>query len=146
VKPEDQYHAGIVVDDVEATLASLTDELGYTWGEVMTAPAQVRLPSGVVTLEVQCVYSVNEPHLEIVRSIPGTIWAPAETQLHHVGYWSDDVAADTAELVGRGYTEEAAGLLPDGGIFWSYVRSPLGLRVELVDRAMEPVVRQMWGG
>ena len=36
-------------------------------------------------------YSKSEPRLEIIQSIPGTVWEPADSGVHHIGYWSDDV-------------------------------------------------------
>ena len=85
----DQFHVGIVVDDLHAALAELTELFGYEW----------------------CAQTSGE----LIQSVPGTPWVPAPSSgLHHAGYWSDDTAADAALLVSRGYAEEARGLDADG--------------------------------
>ena len=76
--------------------------------------------------------------------MPGSVWVPADSGLHHVGYWSDDVAADSAELVRLGYAVEVAGKRPDGSTYWAYHRSPNGPRVELVCRSVQPGLEQYW--
>jgi hypothetical protein len=83
--------------------------------------------------------------LEIIRTIPGTVWVPdAGSGLHHVGYWSDDVGADSARLAQQGYMAEAVGTRPDGTPSWAYHRSPTGPRIELVTRMVQPALEQYW--
>ena len=49
-------------------------------------------PSGDVELDLRFAYSATEPRLEIIRSVPGSLWVPAPgSGIHHLGYWSDDV-------------------------------------------------------
>lgn len=85
-----------------------------------------------------CVYSKTEPRLEIIESVPGTHWLPADGSVHHIGYWSDDVAGDSARLADLGYVEEAnAGR-------WSYYRHPSGLRLELIDRTLAGPMAALW--
>jgi len=53
------------------------------------------LPDGEATLDLVFTYSKTEPRVEVIQSMPGTLWVPAEDSgIHHLGYWSDDVAAD----------------------------------------------------
>jgi Glyoxalase/Bleomycin resistance protein/Dioxygenase superfamily len=145
MKPEDLFHVGIVTHDLDATQTQLSSLLGYEWGPEIGAPIEVTLPSGVVTVEVRCAYSITTPRLEVVRSVPGTFWEPAEgSGVHHVGYWSDDVDADAADLVSRGYITEAARSGPDGSLFFAFLRSDTGYRMELVTRAAEPSLQQCW--
>lgn len=145
MKATDQFHVGIVVDDVEATLAELTALFGYEWGDEIGAPTSVLLPTGPVELDFRCVYSRTTPRLEIIRSIPGTIWVPVEgSGLHHLGYWSDDVSADSRELEGRGLVAEAVGTSPDGTPYWAYHRGPTGPRIELLSRQLEAPLQATW--
>src|SRR5437879_3809505 len=107
LRAEDQFHVGVVVADFEAALADLSALFGYEWCGEIGGPTQVRLPAGDTVLDLRCAYSKTSPRLEIVRRIPGTLWEPAVgSGIHHIGYWSDDVAADSAELERRGYLAE----------------------------------------
>jgi hypothetical protein len=146
LNPDDQFHIGIVAADLEATVARLTEVLGYEWGPEIGGPVSVGLPGGrIAELEIRCAYSRTTPRLEVVRSIADTLWEPAgQGGLHHIGYWSDDVAADHAELVRRGYLSEATRAGAGGGLFFAFLRSAEGFRVELVDRAAEPSLARCW--
>ena len=149
LRAEDQFHVGIVAADFEATVAGLTSLFGYQWCDEMGGPIHVRLPAGDAVLDVRCVYSRTSPRLEIVRPIPGTLWEPAaDSGIHHVGYWSDDVAADSAALERDGYLPEATRQDPDGGgaAAFAFYRSAAGFRVELVSRAVKPALERLWAG
>jgi hypothetical protein len=137
----DQFHIGIVVDDPASAMSDLTALFGYEWCDQLGGPVAVSLPSGDTTIQLQAWYSKSEPRLEIVQSIPGTVWTPAAgSGVHHLGYWVDDVAAGSAELERRGYAVEAVGRRPDGVPYWAYHRSPAGPRVELVSRKLRPTL------
>lgn len=41
--PRDQFHLGIVTDDVDVAMALLSDSLAYEWGPVITSQVVVRL-------------------------------------------------------------------------------------------------------
>jgi hypothetical protein len=145
VKAVDQFHAGIVTDDLDTTIAELTDQFGYEWAPEIALPNPVSLPDRDVVLDLRFRYSVTTPRLEIIQTIPGTMWRPAEgSGIHHLGYWSDDVPADCAALEARGYTREAAGKQDDGSIYWAYLRRGDGPRIELVSRALEEGLSQLW--
>jgi hypothetical protein len=143
VRREDQFHVGIVAEDLQATTDALAAALGYEWGPEVGSTTEVTLPGGPLVVELRCVFSVSVPRLEIVRSIPGTLWESA-AGLHHIGYWSDDVAADVAELTSHGYVEEASRLGPDGRPYFTFCRSSNGFRIELVTRAAQAQLRQCW--
>ena len=137
----DQFHVGIVVDDPAATMSDLTALFGYEWADELGGVVSVSGPDGDGTITLQAWYSTSEPRLEIVQSVPGTVWTPAEgSGVHHLGYWVDDVAAGSAELERRGYPVEVVGRRPDGAAYWAYHRSPSGPRVELVSRSLRPTM------
>jgi catechol 2,3-dioxygenase-like lactoylglutathione lyase family enzyme len=143
MRPEDQFHVGIVVDDLDATLARLSDLFGYEWCDEMAAPTPVSFPTGDAVVEFRFRYSRNAPRLEIIQSIPGTLWTPVDgSGIHHLGYWSDDVARDSAALDDRGVPREAAGTRPDGAVSWAYHRAASGPRIELVATELRPFLEQ----
>jgi hypothetical protein len=72
------------------------------------------------------------------------MWEPASSGIHHVGFWSDDVAADTAELAGGGYVLEASRPGADGKPFFTFQRSTTGFRVELVSTAARAGLERCW--
>jgi hypothetical protein len=139
VRAEDQFHVGVVVDDLDATLVTLSELFGYRWCEQVHLPTPVTTPAGDFVLDLQFAYSMTSPRLEVIRAIPGTLWEPAAgSGIHHLGYWSDDVATDSAALEEQGFAREAAGQV------WAYHRSPTGPRIELVNRAVQPGMEQYW--
>ncbi|MGH8995034.1 MAG: VOC family protein [Acidimicrobiales bacterium] len=142
----DQFHVGIVVDDLVAALTEMTEMFGYEWASPLAVQTPVVLPGREFMLDLRFAYSVTEPRVELVQSVPGTLWTPAPgSGVHHVGYWSDDVAADAAVLEAHGYATEAKGVRPDGAAAWAYHRSPSGPRIELVSRELQPSLEQYWG-
>ncbi|MFK0280891.1 VOC family protein [Streptomyces sp. NPDC090499] len=117
-----------------------------TWAD----PPRSACPPGDAVIDFRCAYARSAspaPRLEIVQRVPGTLWEPTPgSGIHHFGYWSDDVAADTAELERHGYVTEATRKGPDGGLFFAFLRSggATGFRVELVSRAAQPSLEQSW--
>ncbi len=110
MRAADQFHTGVVVDDLERALAELTALFGYEWCDEVHVEQPVHLPSGDTTVEFRFHYSRNAPRLEVIGHQPGTLWVPAAgSGIHHLGYWSDDVATDGASLERAGYAFEAAG-------------------------------------
>jgi Glyoxalase/Bleomycin resistance protein/Dioxygenase superfamily len=143
LRAADQFHMGIVVDDFESTLAELSDLFGYTWCAEVSHPIDVRYPDGATDVgRVSFVYSTTTPRLEIIRAVPDTVWMPSGAGVHHLGYWSDDVEADSARLSRRGFAEEITGIRPDGEPFWAYLRHTSGLRIELVSRVLQPSMEE----
>jgi hypothetical protein len=105
----------------------------------------VWLPDGEREVELRFVYSRNVPRMEVIQAIEGTVWVPsAGSGIHHLGYWSDDVGGDGARLESSGYVLEAAGRVPNGSSPWSYHWAPGGVRVELIDRALQPMLERFW--
>jgi hypothetical protein len=145
VRAHDQFHTGIVVDDLDAALVDLSELFGYEWCPELHIQTPVVLPTGELTLDLRFTYSVTVPRLELIQSIPGTLWVPAATSgVHHLGYWSDDVASDGDRLVARGYAVEATGARPDGNAIWAYHRNPAGPRIELVSNELREGLFQYW--
>ena len=146
MKAGDLYHSGIVVDDLDATMDWFTKVAGYRWTDVVEVEQQGVTPDGEVTIPMRMVFSADPPRLEFLQTVPGTIWVPADSGVHHVGYWSDDVESDLATLEANGMVCEVKSYNPDGSgkLLWAYCKSPAGPRIELVSRAMEPFIEYWW--
>lgn len=142
----DQYHVGIVVDDFEGARDFLTETCGYAWGSEMRLEYTMLLPDGPFTCEHRLCYSVTEPRLELIRSIPGTPMQPSSSGLHHFGYWCPDVSATSAALLAKGWTWECGGTFPDGSPAWAYHFNPSGVRIELVSTEMRAGLESLWSG
>ena len=74
MKAENLYHTGIVVDDLEATMDWFTKVAGYTWTDVVTVDQDAVTADGEVTIPMKMVYSGAEPRLELLQTVPGTVW------------------------------------------------------------------------
>ena len=146
MKAENLYHTGIVVDDLEATMEWLAKVAGYTWTDVVSVDQEAVTPDGEVTIPMKMVYSGAEPRLELLQTVPGTVWTPADSGVHHLGYWSDDVESDLATLESNGLSVEVKSYNPDGSgtLLWAYAKGPVGPRIELVSRNMQPFIAYWW--
>jgi catechol 2,3-dioxygenase-like lactoylglutathione lyase family enzyme len=142
MKPENLYHTGIVVDDFENTLAWFTKVAGYRWTDVVSVDQVAVTPDGEITIPMKMAYSATDPRVEILQTVPGTVWVPADSGVHHLGYWSDDVEADLATLEANGWELEVKSFNPDGSgtLLWAYCKGPKGPRIELVSHAMKPFI------
>ena len=140
------YHVGIVVPDVEAAKAHFTDLLGITWGPVVETEAfPVREGDGTerIVPNTLC-YSTEPPYLELVQELPGTVWECNEhSNLHHIGVWVDALPADSATYTELRCPLQLCGRDDDGALVqFAYHRDPLGVRIELVDIAMKPMMEE----
>ena len=83
-------------------------------------------------------YSVDEPRLELIQELPGSVWVcNVHSNLHHIGFWSDDLTGDSAELTGAGCPMQLCGRAGDlAPVSFAYHRNDLGVRIEVVDAGM----------
>jgi catechol 2,3-dioxygenase-like lactoylglutathione lyase family enzyme len=140
------YHVGIVVPDIEAAKAHFTDLLGITWGPVVhTDTLDLRDGDGndLVFPNTLC-YSTEPPHLELVLEVPGSVWECNEhSNLHHIGVWTDALPADSTRYSELRCPLQLCGHDADTApIQFAYHRDPLGVRIELVDAAMKPMMEE----
>lgn len=142
MKPTDLYHAGIVVDDFDSTLAWFTETAGYRWCEPYAGEQLVVTPEGEQSIPMRITYSMDEPRLEVLQAVPGTVWIPADSGIHHLGYWSDDLDGDVAMLERNGMKLEVTAPLPDGGTLFAYCKAPGKTRIELVNGIMQPMITE----
>ena len=139
------YHVGIVVDDLQAARARLAANLGVVWGPVLRldevpyldgAGSELTLPSTIC-------YSTGDPCLELIEEVPGTVWVRNDySNLHHIGYWSDDLSGDSGALGAAGCPLQLCGRGEPGAISqFAYHRDEaLGIRIEVVDAGMRELM------
>jgi catechol 2,3-dioxygenase-like lactoylglutathione lyase family enzyme len=135
------YHVGIVVADLPAARAHLTELLGVTWGPVLHLDeVEYRDEVGAdVVLPTTICYSTGDPCLELIQEVPGTIWVRNEhSNLHHVGFWSDRLADDSDGLVAGGCPLQLCGRdAATAPVSFAYHRDEaLGVRFELVEASI----------
>jgi catechol 2,3-dioxygenase-like lactoylglutathione lyase family enzyme len=133
------FHVGIVVRDLAAAQAQLHERLGVTWGPVLHLDANdLRDGDGrdLVRPTTIC-YSVEAPHLELIEEVPGSVWVCNEhSNLHHIGFWTDDLPGDSARLARAGCPLQLAGRSGDVAPHtFAYHGDDAGIRIEVVDAA-----------
>jgi hypothetical protein len=138
LRHEDLWHTGVVVDDLAAAKHELGAQLGLTWfeggGEV-----RLRTDDGVRTVRAAYALSKQGPHhVELCQSIEGTLWTAAPPGCaHHLGYWTDDVAAASAALSGQGMPLIGTVNFDDESPpACAYHRAANGLYIEVVGTAL----------
>ncbi len=134
------YHVGIVVPDLTAARADFSDQLGVTWGPVLDlARVEYRDHAGRdLLLPTKFCYSVEEPRLELIEEVPGSVWVVnGHSNLHHLGFWSDDLPTESARLAGIGCPLQLCGRAGDDApVSFAYHRNRSGVRIEVVATAM----------
>jgi len=140
LKPEDLYHTGIVVPDLDAAMARLSALAGYRWIKPLSYTLPIRTVTGSHELTSTIVYSVQSPHVELLQEVPGTPWTAAPgNAVHHLGYFTDDLAGAARELERNGFTFEMTGDVPGSELaMFAYYLDSAGTRIEIVDRALFP--------
>ena len=143
------YHVGIVVADLEDGQAHFADLFGVRWAPVLETPTALRTVDGsAVTVDLRLAYSVDAPQLELIEAVPGSIWVlNPHSNIHHIGFWSEDLRGDRTRLHAGGCPLEVMG--DSGGsepMFWAYHQDRLGVRVELVDGALRQGMEASWAG
>jgi hypothetical protein len=140
LRPEDFYHTGIVVPDLDAAMARLSALAGYRWIKPLTYTLPLRTATGTRELTSTFVYSLQAPHVELIQEVPGSPWAAAPgNAVHHLGYFTDRLAEAARTLEDNGFALEATADVspPDLALFAYYV-DEFGTRIEIVDRALFP--------
>ncbi len=131
-------------------MAEMGAELSLTWCEVQVRQQGCWTPEGGFALHaLRFTYSAEGPqHVELLEGAPGSVWFAGDSPgVHHVGVWVDDVVAETNAAVANGWRVAAASKSPDDGYgSFTYVVSPSGFIVELVDAAVLPRFERWWAG
>jgi hypothetical protein len=138
----DLFKTGFLVTDLEGAMRDFGRWLDVAWTPVQQSRLVLATPSGREEVELRFAYSTGSPpYVELLEARPSGYYAtPAGAQLHHVGRWADDLAKASRALAEAGLPLEAAGVDASGGSpsVFAFHRGAHGLRIELVDRAMQP--------
>lgn len=125
------WHIGIAVPELASGMKQLADVFGLCWRPVRVRELTLTDADGGQH-EVTChvAFSAGGPFaVEVWQAIPGTpLDAPASGGVHHIGYWTGDIAGEARRLEALGYPAFAtAGTVP------LLSRGPAGTIVELCD-------------
>jgi hypothetical protein len=140
LRPEDLYHTGIVVPDLDAAMARLSALAGYQWITPLSYTLPFRTATETRELTSTVVYSVQSPHVELLQEVPGTPWTAAPgNSVHHLGYFTDNLADTARTLEANGLTFEMTADVPGSELaLFAYYVDAFGTRIEIVDRALFP--------
>lgn len=140
LRPEDLYHTGIVVPDLDTAKARLSAVVGYRWTRPLTYTLPFRTATGISELTSTIVYSAQSPHVELVQEVPGSPWTAAPGHsAHHLGYFTDDLAETGRMLERNGFRFEMTAAVSDSELaMFAYYVDEFGTRIEIVDRAVFP--------
>ena len=119
----DLYHTGLVVNDLQEAMRTMTAAVGAQWAEPVHATLPVRTPHGIVERESWVTFSTGEPHhIELIEAVWGGVWVPDDggPRLHHLGFWVDDLQAESARLEGLGLPLRVTGVGGEGAISFAY--------------------------
>jgi hypothetical protein len=140
LRPEDLYHTGIVVPDLDAAMARLSALAGYRWINPLTYTLPFRTVNGTRELTSKVVYSLQAPHVELLQEVPDSPWTAAPgNSVHHLGYFTDNLADTSRMLEDNGLTFEMTADVPGSELaLFAYYIDAFGTRIEIVDRALFP--------
>ena len=140
LRPEDLYHTGIVVPDLDAAKARLSALAGYRWINPLTYTLPFRTVTGTRELTSTVVYSVQAPYVELLQEVPGSPWTAAPgNSVHHLGYFTDNLGDSARMLEDNGFTFEMTADVSGSELaLFAYYIDANGTRIEIVDRALFP--------
>ncbi len=140
IDPARIYHIGIVVQDLDRAMDELGTSCGYTWSDVRTLNSGLVTPSGPASVSARVVFTrQGPPWLEFIEGPAGSVWsAVGGNALHHLGFYVDDLEAESARLASLGMAFEVGAAGPDGRLSgFAYHNNPQGGRLELVDARLK---------
>jgi len=128
-------HLGIQVENLDRACTLLTELFGLTFAEPITGwPVAVRVGDEVEESEGRFTVSrQGPPYVEVTENVAGSkVWHSDGRPMafHHLGFWVDDVEAESTRLAAAGYPAQAGGLDEEGRYRYTY-HEVEGLRVEM---------------
>jgi hypothetical protein len=132
------FHVGMIVPKVETVMEELGALLGLTWDGIYDQMMPTYEPEkGFREIPLRVGYSRDLPFLELIEAVPGTPWELDKnggSNLHHLGFFTDDLSAD-ATTVGHTFCPiEICARREEAwpSIFTYHHNTASGLRIELV--------------
>ena len=141
------FHTGHLVENMERSMKELGGPLGVAWATPWSyEPMSYWTPAGKKEAQLKVTYSKQGPqHVELIEGTGFWAYQPG-VGTHHVGVWTDNLAAHANALVKLGWRPEAALLSPEEG--WGrfcYLLPPSGgLRLELVSTEIKELMESRW--
>jgi hypothetical protein len=128
------FQVGIVVTRLEDAMEELGGALGVGW----SGPVDRQVREWVLRIAFA---RTPPPYVELIEGPPGSVWdAAASPRIHHLGYWSEDMDADSARLEAAGIPLEL-----DVGHARYHRGERSGTRIELIDMAYRAEFHTRWG-
>lgn len=146
--PQNLYHSGFIVGDLDAVVSSLQEAGVHRW----TAPKRLRGVDAVmngrtVAARFRYAYSCDGPHhLELIEPEDDALFtAGTGMTFHHFGFWTPDLAAGVAEAAASGMPAEITFVeRASGHPKVTYHRQASGLLVELVPESGRREWERRW--
>jgi hypothetical protein len=137
------FHIGLAVPDLEKGMAEFGALFDLEWRPVRVAKVTLVDSTGRRSeAEVHVTFSIPGPFaIELWEAIPDTPLAmPEAGPLHHMGYWVDDLAAESERLEALGYPKVvSAGAIP------LFHQGPRGMLIEPEDVRVDiPSLRDLY--
>ena len=140
------YHTGVIVDDLDKTMARWTEALGLHWAPPMTSTLPLMCPTGLEEREVRYTYSIEGPHhVEILEQINPAPYLKLTggRHVHHLGYYTSDLVGESARLSALGMRCELSAVDEEGRVTratFHYDALAPGMWIELVDQAQTTII------
>jgi hypothetical protein len=142
------FHSALIVPELRSSLDLLGDAFGLGWSSIKESETAVWTPEGRVDLTFRGCFSHPGPtRIEIIESIPATLWSTGDDiLLHHVSFWSSDLVKDAAALAEKGFPIMATSWGDDGTTptLFTYHRQAGGPYMELLDENERPHYEEWW--
>jgi Glyoxalase/Bleomycin resistance protein/Dioxygenase superfamily len=143
------YHVAFVVPELERAMARYGQAFDHRWTRIRDRTRTITTAAGPQDVRLRLVFSVQgPPYVELIERAPGSLWDGPET-MHHIGYWADDVRAESDRLAAAGLPWAASMDLDEPGGRWrmAYHRSAVGDGyIELVDATVRPELEARLAG
>jgi catechol 2,3-dioxygenase-like lactoylglutathione lyase family enzyme len=133
------FHTGMIVQDLQSAIELYTLAFGMRFAEPLVTSGLMLTNDGLRNRTSWVTYSLDGPHrVELIEQADDAAWQTARggPQVHHLGFWVDDLAGETERLEGLGFTFEVGGRDAHGDLAGVvYLANEVGgLLIELVDR------------
>jgi Glyoxalase/Bleomycin resistance protein/Dioxygenase superfamily len=148
IRPNDLFEIGLIVPNLEDAILRFHEAFGYTFSPIVEGVLPNRGPEGDASPPMRMAVSLNHPQIELMERMPGTSMVPPDgTELHHLGYYVDDLDGESDRLTGLGFPCIRAGLSGDTApAGWVYHKMFDGTLIEIVDRQTAPLRQALMRG
>ena len=141
------FHVGIVVPQLEDARERFGQMLGLAWGPIIDGEAPFITREGRTRIvKLRFSYSIEAPHVELIEEVPDTPWVCNEfSNLHHIGFFSGDVDAQSQQLIAAGCPFEfGARAGSSHPMTFCYNRDELGVRFEFVSEGRRSTIEEVY--